>query len=459
MIKRNLKEIEQMINVSNIDKKYHNIMINGVSTDSRSIKPKQLFVPIKGDNFNGHDFILDAIKGGAIATLWNKNEPIPYDATIPFILVDDTLIAIQNLAKAYVKQLNMKIVGITGSNGKTSTKDLLAEILSTKYKTEKTLENLNNHLGVPLTILNFEEDAEVAVIEMGMSNFGEIDLLSSIANPDVAIITNIGEAHLEDLHTRENIAKAKLEIINHLNPKGLFIYPGDEPLIRNEIKKINPKFSIETFGQKSFNTYRPKLISIGENGISFKLNESKTLNLNTLGKHQIYNATAAITAAKYFDIPFENIQRSLKKANITGMRNELIHAKKCTILDDSYKSNPTSVLAALDTLYSLDNYNKKIVVLGDMLGLGEKEEIHMHKKIGEKIDFNQVDYLFTIGPLAKYIAKGANSLSSKNNIKSYINKKELIDDLKKIVTNDSIVLVKASRDLHLEDVVNALKII
>ncbi|MCG4585231.1 UDP-N-acetylmuramoyl-tripeptide--D-alanyl-D-alanine ligase, partial [Anaerosalibacter bizertensis] len=214
MIRRNLKEIEQMIKNSKLNKEYEDIIINGVSTDSRNICPGQLFVPIKGDKFNGHNFILDAIKGGATAALWNKNEPIPTDINIPLILVEDTLTAIQDLARSYASQLGMKIVGITGSNGKTSTKDLLAGILSTKYKTGKTMGNLNNHLGVPLTILSFEEDIEIAVIEMGISEFGEADLLSSIANPDVAIITNIGEAHLETLYTRENIAKAKLEIIN-----------------------------------------------------------------------------------------------------------------------------------------------------------------------------------------------------------------------------------------------------
>lgn len=458
MIKRNLKEIKQMLGVSNVDKKDEGIVIHGVSIDSRNIKPSQLFVPIKGEKFNGHSFILDAIKGGAVATLWNKDEPIPTNINIPLILVEDTLVAIQNLAKSYAKQLGIKIVGITGSNGKTSTKDLLAGILSTKYKTGKTMGNLNNYLGVPLTILSFEEDVEVAVIEMGISELGEADLLSSIANPDVAIITNIGEAHLGTLYTRKNIAKAKLEIINHLNSEGLFIYPGDEQLIKNKMEKLNPKFKVETFGEESSNTYRPKLINIGEDGISFKLNESSPhiFNLDLLGKHQVYNATTAIAAAKYFNIPFENIQNGLKKADITGMRNDLIHTKTCTILDDSYKSNPTSVLVALDTLYSLDKYSRKIVVLGDMLGLGE-EEISMHREIGEKIDPGQIDYLFTIGPLAKHIAEGASSMIPKNNIKSYMDKKELINDLKKVVTKDSIVLVKASRDLHLEDIVDVLK--
>lgn len=458
MIRRNLKEIEQMIKNSKLNKEYEDIIINGVSTDSRNICPGQLFIPIKGDKFNGHNFILDAIKGGAIAALWNKNEPIPTDINIPLILVEDTLTAIQDLARSYASQLGMKIVGITGSNGKTSTKDLLAGILSTKYKTGKTMGNLNNHLGVPLTILSFEEDIEIAVIEMGISEFGEADLLSSIANPDVAIITNIGEAHLETLYTRENIAKAKLEIINHLNPEGLFIYPGDEPLLKNKIEELNPIFKVETFGQESYNTYCPKLINVGESGVSFKLNESSPhiFNIGLLGKHQVYNATTAIAAAKYFDISFEDIQEGLKKADITGMRNHLIHAKKCTILDDSYKSNPASVLAALDTLYSLDKYSRKIVVLGDMLGLGD-EEISMHREVGEKMDPSQVDYLFTIGPLAKHIAEGANPMIPRNNIKSYMDKKELINDLNKVVTKDSVVLVKASRDLHLEDIVNMLK--
>lgn len=446
-----------MVEGSNLKKDYDKLTINGVSTDTRKIKPQQLFIPLKGENFNGHNFLKEAIRKGAIAALWNKDEPVP-SLDFPIILVDDTLVALQKLAKSYREELDIKVIGITGSNGKTSTKDILSSILSKKYKTQRTLGNLNNHIGTPLTILSLEEDTEVAVIEMGTSNFGEIELLSSIAKPEVAIITNIGEAHLEDLITRDNIAKAKLEIIDHLDPNGLFVYLGDEPLLQNYIDNTNVKFQTISYGKKDFNNYTPKLMNMNEEGISFKLvgTNCPDFRLPLLGKHQMYNATAAIIVALHFKIPLEEIQKGLLEIDATGMRNELIHTEKCTILNDAYKSNPSSVLVALDTLKSINKYNKKIVVLGDMLGLGEKE-IDMHKQIGKAINPDDINYLFTIGPLGEYIGEGAKSNFPENKIFTFLDKSKLIDQLQKVVDQDTIVLIKASRGLELEYIVDALK--
>jgi UDP-N-acetylmuramoyl-tripeptide--D-alanyl-D-alanine ligase len=457
MIKRNLKDIEKMVYGLGLKKEYEEIYIEGVSTDSRQIKKGQLFIPLIGENFNGHKFIDQAIEKGASATLWCKDEPIP-NFDFPFILVEDTLIALQQLAKNYRNQLGVKVIGITGSNGKTSTKDILASILSIKYKTKKTMGNFNNHIGTPLTILNLDEDTEMAVIEMGTDNFGQISLLTSIAKPDVAIITNIGEAHLEGLKTKENIAKAKLEILEALNPNGLFIYCGDDPILKGQVENLNIVQQILTYGTKTFNDYQCELNMVDGNGISFKLKSPNLQDyfLPMLGKHNMLNATAAIVAAKYFNIPFETMQEGLYHIEKTGMRNELVYAEGYTILNDSYKSNPSSVLAALDTLYSIEGYKQKIVVLGDMLGLGE-EEIKMHEEIGLKIDPNQIQYLFTIGPLAKYIAKTAKMKFEKNKIITCKNKPQLIEKLKKVIKSNSIILVKASRPLELEEVVEKLQ--
>ncbi len=457
MIRRNLKEIKRMVEGSNLAKEFENLTIEGASTDTRSIKPKQLFIPIKGENFNGHDFLEKAIEKDAIAALWNKDEPIP-TTDFPLILVEDTLVALQKLAKAYRLELNTKVIGITGSNGKTTTKDIIASILSRKYKTEKTLGNFNNEIGMPLTILDLDEDTEIAVIEMGTSGYGEIDLLSEIGRPEIAIITNIGEAHLEDFIIRENIAKAKLEIINHLDPQGLFIYLGDEPLLRNCIENKDTDFKTVSYGEKDSNNYRPKLINMSEKDISFTLEgaDYPNFNLPLLGKHQIYNATAAIIVAEHYGIPFDEIQEGFLNVDATGMRNELIHTEKCTILNDAYKSNPSSVVAALETLKTMDQYNKKIVVLGDMLGLGPNE-INMHKETGEAIDPDDVDYIFTIGPFGKYIGEGAKSNFSGDRIFSFMNKDELVEKLQEYVDPNTIVLIKASRSLELEDIVEALK--
>ncbi len=457
MIRRKLKEIKKMAKGFSLAEEYEEIYIEGVSTDSRSIKKGQLFIPLIGENFNGHNFVKEAIEKGAIATLWAESEPIP-SLDFPIILVEDTLKALQYLAKEYRNQLDIKVIGITGSNGKTSTKDILASLLSTKYKTQKTLGNLNNHIGTPLTILNLYEDTEMAVIEMGTDNFGQISLLTSIAKPDVAMITNIGEAHLEGLKTKENIAKAKLEILEGLNKEGIFVYYGDDPILSKIIKEININQRILTYGIEKTNDYRCELNMVDENGISFKLKSpyEQDYFLPMLGSHNMLNATGAIAIARYFNIPIKSIQDGLYHVEKTGMRNELVFAEGFTILNDSYKSNPSSLLAALDTLYSMKQYEQKIAVIGDMLGLGD-EEIKMHEEIGKKINPKEVEYLFTIGPLAKHIAKTAGINFDKDKIISCNNKTQLVEKLKKVIKPKSIILIKASRPLELEEVVERLQ--
>ncbi|HHV39548.1 MAG TPA: UDP-N-acetylmuramoyl-tripeptide--D-alanyl-D-alanine ligase [Tepidimicrobium sp.] len=457
MIIRKLKDIEKMTQGSLLNKKYGDISIKGVSTDTRTIKKGQLFIPLIGENFNGHKFIDKAIDGCASAALWAKDEPLP-DIDFPFIAVDNTLLALQRLAKEYREQLQTKVIGITGSNGKTTTKDILASILKTKYNTKKTIGNLNNHIGLPLTLLDLDEDTEIAVVEMGTSNFKEISLLTDMARPNIAIITSIGEAHLEDFLTKENIAKAKLEILEGLAPDGLFIYFGDEPILENRVKEIQIEQNILSYGMGKHNDYVCELGKMDQSGLSFTLKAPITSNLFVpiLGKHNMYNAVAAIASARHFNVPMESIQEGLYHIDKTGMRNELVYAKGFTILDDSYKSNPDSVLAALDTLYSMDQYDQKIVVLGDMLGLGQGE-IEMHKNIGISIDPKEIEYIFTIGPLAKYIGKAAKKNFKEDRIISCNNKPQLIKRLKKVIKPKSIILVKASRSLELEDVVNRLK--
>lgn len=456
MITRNLKEIEKMCGGSGLASKFEEIVIKGVSTDSRNISADQLFIPLIGENFNGHDFITMAIGKGAVASLWNKNEPMP-DNDFPFILVDDTTLALQELAKSYRSQLNTKVIGITGSNGKTSTKDILASLLKTQYKTHKTIGNFNNYIGLPLTILSMDEDTEMAVLEMGMDNFGQIELLTSIARPDAAVITNIGEAHLEGLKTRENIAKAKLEILKGLKPNDLFVYYGDDSILKKEIQNIPMEYNVKTYGSSENNDYQPEIIFVNEKGDSFYLKEpaSPEFFLPMLGEHQVLNATAAIAVARYFGISYENIEKGLLQVEKTGMRNELIKADGFTILDDSYKSNPSAVLAALDTLYSIKGYSQKIAVLGDMLGMGD-EQADMHRDIGRTIDPSQIDYLFTLGDFGRYFSETAKLSFPEDRVLAFFDKPSLIKKIKEVIKPNAIVLVKASRPLAMEEVVEGL---
>lgn len=456
MIKRTLEEVQSMANGRGLKDENKDIIIHGVCRDTRTMSKGQLYVPIVGERFNGHQFIQSAIDNGAIASLWCESEPIP-DIDIPLILVDDTLSAIQRLSKAYRDQLSVKVIGITGTNGKTSTKDILGSILKTKYKTFKTVGNLNNELGVPLTLLSLEEDTEMAVIEMGMSSLGEIELLTKIASPDAAIITNIGNAHLVELKSRENVIKAKLEIVLGLKDDGLFVYNGDDSSLGEAVDKLELKHKTETFGEDVSNDYVFKINSNDKNGISFELSnvDSPTFFLPMLGNHQIYNTTAAIAVARHLGLSFDLIKQGLFNVELTSMRSELINGGSFDILNDSYNSNPESTKAALRTIYSLKDYSQKIVVFGDMLELGE-EEINMHREIGEIIDLNEVDYLFTFGSLAKYAADEAKSRVDDNRVLSFMDKNELVKAIKTILKDDSIILLKASRGMRLEEVADSL---
>ena len=419
MIKKTLREIEGMSKGEGLKEKYKNILIEGVSTDTRTIKKSQLFVPLIGEFFNGHKFIEKAIENGAVDT---------------------------------------KIVGITGSNGKTSTKDILDALLSTQYKTQKTMGNLNNHIGVPLSILSLEKGTEIAVIEMGTGDFGEMALLTSIVKPNVAMITNIGDAHLEWFKTLENVAIEKLDIINGLDPNGLFVCLGDDPILREEMKNLEIKQDVLKYGIGENNDYICELASLEESGIYFKLKspiESEYF-VPMLGKHNIYNATGAILVARYFNIPFENIQYGLDHVDKTGSRNELIKANGFFILNDSYKSNPNSLRAALDTLYNMKQFSQKVLVLGDMQGLGEKE-IEMHEEIGREIDPSEIEYIITIGPLSKSLAKASKINFPENRVFSYDTNDEVMENLKKIIKPNAVILVKASRAFELENIVKRLE--
>lgn len=457
MIKRSVKEIAWMAGGSILGEKGLERVLHGVSTDTRSIEQDQLYIPLQGERFDGHDFIDKAIARGAGAALWSCHKPIP-QVDIPLILVEDTLTAMQELAKAYRSQLRTTVIGITGSNGKTSTKDILAGILGTKFKTQKTYGNFNNQIGVPLTLLGLAEDTEMAVVEMGMFRLGEIRLLTTLAAPDVAIITNIGEAHMEWMKTKENVVQAKLEILEGLKENGLFIHFGDDPLLQKGIEERYISNKRLTFGQAAHNQYRPLLQSIGAGGITFQLDLPGTPSfcLAMLGKHQMMNATAAIAAAQSLGMSLAEIRLGLRQVEATGMRNELIVCKGYTILNDAYKSNPPSLRAALETLYDLKGYSQKIAVLGDMTGLGE-EAPKMHREIGKELDSTQLDYIFTLGQLAQNLAEGATGGFAPEQIVSLNSKEELIAGLRKVTKENAILLIKGSREMQLEDVVEQLK--
>lgn len=458
MIKIKVKDVIEILNADYTGNGNLNKYICGVSIDSRNVSPNSLFVPLKGNTVDGHYYVKDAIAKGIAATFWNKGEPDP-PKNITTILVDDTLKAMQDLAYFYRKKLKAKIIGVTGSNGKTSTKDITAGILSHKYKTQKTSGNYNTEIGVPYTLLSLDEDCEVGVIEMGMEKPGEIDFLTRLVRPDIGIITSVGMVHIDKFRSIEDIAKEKMDIVNGIKEGGLLIYFGDDPLIQNTADKADIKgnIRIKTFGTKHSNTLWLKEFKEDEKGIKFKTSDidSDELFMEMLGRHQALNAMAAILAAKEFGFNYDEIKRGLLKIEKTGLRNEVIKIKECTILNDCYKSNPVSILSALE-IFELFKSEMKIAVLGDMLGYREMSH-DIHYGVGRNLSGFNIDELVTIGSDAKFIAKGARDNTDIKNIVEFDTKEEAAEYLSKYITENSTILIKGSRFLKLEYIANKFK--
>lgn len=445
-----------MMAVLNDYQPFENNTIQGVCIDTRKLEKGNLFVPFIGERMDGHQFVEEAIEQGAAAALWQKNVPNP-PTHLPILIVEDTLVALQQLAKSYRNQLNLKVIGITGSNGKTTTKDMVANLLSLQYKVQKTEGNYNNHIGLPFTILQLKEDTEMAVLEMGMSGRGEIDFLSRLANPDAVVITNIGESHLLDLGSREGIAEAKLEILNGLKADGKIIYFGDEPLLSKKLEQYKGNANISTFGRTEGNSLYPTEITTSDSGSHFKVNNhDEKYYLPVLGTHNIMNALSAMLVASHFGIPFSDFNEGFKTLKLTNMRMELLEgARGEKIINDAYNASPTSMKAAIELVATLPGYTQKILVLGDMLELGP-DEVEFHYEIGKALNPENIHFVFTFGQLASEIARGARESMTGNQVFSFTDKQKLIEELKERTNAETLVLVKASRGMKLEEVVTGL---
>lgn len=458
MINRTLKQIHEMVGGLNVIAEWESVQVAGVSIDSRKVEQNNLFVPLLGEQVDGHKYVEKAIQQGAAASLWQQNVPNP-PKDIPLIIVEDTEVALQELARAYRGQLNVKVIGVTGSNGKTTTKDMTAALLATTYKVHKTSGNFNNHLGLPLTILSMTEDTEVAILEMGMSNRGEIEFLSKLARPDVAIITNIGESHLLDLGSREEIARAKLEIIEGLADEGTFIYYGDEPLLSEQIQNRDKDLRIQSFGRSSENDLYVTSIEQRNDSTAYKVAGTLvgSYEIPVLGNHNVMNALAAMLAAKELKVDQVKIEEGLASIRLTNMRMEIVEgAKGEKVINDAYNASPTSMKAAIELIEGLSGFDRKILVLGDMLELGLQEQ-DFHLKIGQRISKDEIDEVFTYGPLAEHIARGARETFEENRVFSFQDKQQLIEELKRHTQANDLILVKASRGMRLEEVVQALQ--
>lgn len=432
------------------------LMVQGVSTDSRTIQANQLYIPLSGDRFDGHHFITQAIENGAAASLWQSDHPLPMKNQIPLIVVPDTLLALQKMASAYREELSVQVIGITGSNGKTTTKDIVASVMSVKYKTHKTQGNLNNHIGVPLTLLAMPEDTEVAVIEMGMNHAKEIEKLSLIVKPDIVVITNIGESHIEFLGSREGIADAKLEIKEGLKKEGIILFDGDEPLLRERFKTDTHRQT--TVGWKAGNDVYPYNVEQkGLEGSVFQTKEA-TFYLPLVGKHNIKNALFAMAIAQRFHLTDGDINIGFKRIQMTGMRLEVNMVQNgMKVINDTYNSSPTSVRSAIQLLLELEPTLEKWVLLGDMNELGMEEESY-HREIGEYVAQEKISRIYTIGNRGSWIKEAAQMVNHnpKRVIHHFPSLISATEELLKEGHSNVLLLVKGSRSLQLEQIVTHL---
>lgn len=454
MIKRTLGQIAKMLKAELSTPEKADVEICGVSTDSRTIKKGNLYIPLIGEKFDGRIFIKECQDAGASAFLVDKSFKITSGIKIPHIIVEDTKKALQDLAKAYKEELDLKIVAITGSNGKTTTKNIMTSVLSTKYKVEKTKGNLNNDIGLPKTVLEFDEDTEVGILEMGTDNFGDISLLTNIARPDIAIIMNIGDSHLENLKTKEGIAKAKLEILEGLKEDGIFIYNGDDETLKKVIPTYQIKQKVISFGKNRNVDFKVEAKEETKHMTSFaKDNEFYSVPL--LGSHQVYNGACAVLIGEIFNLTSDQIKRGLSNSTKEANRNTLIECHGFDILDDAYKSNPQSLMQGLQTTNMLGGYTRKIAVLGDMLELGQNQD-QLHYNAGKNINPKEIEYALFYGPLSKYMLEGALENFPESRVRHFDDKNDLIDYLKFLIIESSLVFVKGSRGMHMEEVIESI---
>lgn len=419
--------------------------VYGVCQDSRLAESGFVFFAVKGDAFDGHDFLQTAIEKGCKCVVVENTEKLAHAQLndIAVLVVRDTVKALQDLAKFYINSLNVKKIAVTGSTGKTTTRDMTYYVCREKFKTQKNKGNFNSTVGVPLTIMDFDEDIEVAVIEMGMDKAGEIDVMSEIVRPDMALITNIGISHLENFGSRKGIFDAKMEVTNYFDENSKLIVTEDDEFLNK--KAIEGNFKLIVTGENSQDDFFVTDIKeTDDDGVSFKVickDGEGHFDLPVPGRHNALNATLAIAAGKQLGVSFEDAAAGLAKMELTGKRLNIKNIGGLKIIDDTYNASPASMKAALDILESTKG-KRKIAVLGDMFELGA-DEIHYHEEVG-KYAKERADVLLTVGNLAAHMGADEHH----KNIEQFIEKR------KDFFEEGDVVLVKASRGMAFEKIVD-----
>lgn len=445
--------------------------IAGAVIDSRQVQKDYLFIAVKGERVDGHTFIPSVFEKGALAVLSEQKLEQPAGA---YILVDSTLDAMKKIAKFYRESLDIKVVGITGSVGKTSTKEMIASVLEQRYCVLKTEGNFNNEIGLPLTIFKIREEHEVAVLEMGISDFGEMHRLADMAQPDVCVITNIGICHLENLGDRDGILRAKTESFEHMQPNGTVILNGDDDKLSTK-KQVNGKPAVfygigrepkvvEEAGKEVVcaekEVYATDIEALGLTGVRADLHavfdnvqQEMSVEIPIAGEHNVYNALAALCVGRELGLTSEEIKRGIETVRTISGRTNLVEKNGVTIIDDCYNANPVSMKASLDVLSKAEG--RKIAVLGDMgeLGANEKE---LHYGVGAYFEGKGIDALFCTGTLSKEMVRAIAEKKLPVEVFYLEEKNELIAQLKQYRKAGDTILVKASHFMGFPEIVKAL---
>jgi UDP-N-acetylmuramoyl-tripeptide--D-alanyl-D-alanine ligase len=449
-----LKDLEKLRPVEVVNKGlFRNKKITGVSTDSRTVQPGNIFIALRGEKFDGHQFIVEAVKQYPAAVIvdagWRQeNLELAGQLKSTVIVVPDTTKALGDLANIYRKKFSIPVIAVGGSNGKTTTKEMIGAVLRTAYSVLSTEGNLNNHIGVPHVLFRLTPKHDVAVVELGTNHFGEMKYLCGIVEPTHALITNIGREHLEFFGDEQGVTKEETELFTAVASKGVAFVNADDDYLMKAEKKVRHTLKygmarsadvqarhvhVNGYGQPAFDLAVKKKIS--------------EVHLSATGRHNVSNALAAAAVGLKFKVPMKEIISALERYTGAAKRMEVIKRNEITILNDTYNANPDSVLAALKTLRSMNTAGKKIVVLADMLELGEKAE-HEHAKIGLAVSDLEFEYLLTFGPLSRFTHEASKLAFAEH----YETKDALIASLKSQIMPGDVVLVKGSRGMKMEEV-------
>lgn len=424
--------------------------ISHISTDSRTIKPGETFLALKGERFDGHSFIQDVVNKGAGGLIVSE-EALAYPEGLIIIRVKNTLAALGQIACDYRQGFQIPLVAVTGSNGKTTTKEMLYAILSQRFETVKSEKSFNNDIGLPLTLLELKDTSQAVVVELGMNHPGEISKLAQLAKPTIGIITNVGTSHIGYLGSKENIAQAKAELLPYISQ--MVCLNRDDDYVWSMRQLFSGQ--IVSFGLSKEADVRATNLRQHDQGIEFTLNDYQQIQTPVLSLANVYNALAAISVGLHLRIELNLIQSALAQFKPLSGRMELLEINGVKIINDAYNANPNSMEQALLTLKSLPCNARRIMVIGDMLELGDMSE-QLHLQTGKLISQSGVDWLITIGELAQLAGQQANIYGTK--VIACCSNSEAAERLQELLQPDDWVLLKGSRRMKLEEIVDSLRV-